>query len=72
MLRSDVAAFGRTAAEQGAADAPLTDLLHGAESALRRAEGALVFADASQSAVQELRRLYEAVAPVIFAQEIAS
>jgi hypothetical protein len=72
MLRSDVAAFERTAAEQGAGDGPLADLLQGAESALRRAEGALIFADGSQPSVQELRRLYEAVAPLILAQEIAS
>ena len=46
--------------------------LHAAENALRRVEGVLVFADASQPAVQELRRLYEAVAPLILAEEIAS
>jgi hypothetical protein len=72
MLRSDVAGFGRAADDDDQSSQPLTDQLHAAESALRRVGGVLVFADASQPAVQELRRLYEAIAPLILAEEIAS
>lgn len=72
MLRSDVAAFGKEEIEQDADNTPFVDQLRNAESAVRRAEGALVFADPAERAVQELRRLYEAVAPIILAQEMAS
>jgi hypothetical protein len=72
MLRSDVASFGRAAESDDQASQPLADQLHAAESALRRVEGVLVFADASQPAVEELRRLYKAVAPLVLANEIAS
>jgi len=72
MLRADVNAFGRTNAEHGVGATQVSDQLQTAEAALRRTEGALVFADASDPAVQELRRLYEAMAPLILAQEVAS
>jgi hypothetical protein len=72
MLQSDVAAFARAPGDDDGTRQPLADQLRRAEIAVRRAEGVLVFADASQPAVQELRRLYEAVAPVIAAEEMAS
>jgi hypothetical protein len=72
MLRSDVAGFGRDAGSEDQNSEPLTNQLHAAEAALRRAEGVFVFADASQPAVEELRRLYEAVSPLILTDEIAS
>jgi hypothetical protein len=72
-LRSDVATFGKLGSEHDVNETPLAvDQLRVAEGAVRRVEGVLVFADPSQPAVQELRRLYEAVASVILAQEMAS
>lgn len=73
ILRSDVAAFGKPGSERTVDSAPVVvDDLRAAEAAVRRAEGVLVFADPSQPAVQELRRLYDAVAGIVLAQEIAS
>ena len=58
--RADIAAHGRDD------DAAPIDPMRAAEDALARVEGALVFAGQSPDpAAQELRRLYEAVAPVI-------
>jgi hypothetical protein len=71
-FRSDVASFGKAADGDNRDGQPVTEQLRTAESALRRVEWALVFADASEPAVEELRRLYEPVAPLILAEEIAS
>lgn len=58
--RADIAAHGRED------DAAPPDPMRAAEDALARVEGALIFAGQSPNpAAQELRRLYEAVAPVI-------
>jgi hypothetical protein len=72
MLRADVATFGKASDSDEDGIPAGADQLHVAEAALRRVEGALLFADASQPAVQELRRLYEALAPLLLGQEIAS
>jgi hypothetical protein len=68
-LRIDVAAFGKLEVaddhgeEKGAIRRP--DTRRTAEDAVRRAAGALEFADPDEPAVRELRKLYEAVAPII-------
>jgi hypothetical protein len=73
VLRSDVATFGKPETVTGQdGGAVAADELRVAEAAVQRAAGVLVFADPSESAVHELRRLYEAVGPIILAQEIAS
>lgn len=64
-LRIDVAAFGRPDSDEVADDMLSLDSRRNAEDALRRAAGALVFADPGEAAVRELRSLYEAVAPII-------
>jgi hypothetical protein len=73
VLRSDVATFGRPEPGSGL-DGGVVAMgdVRVAEAAVSRAEGVLVFADLSDPAVQELRRLYEAVGPIILAREIAS
>lgn len=66
MLRTDLAAFGKL--ESDGADSegrPSLDDRREAEDAVRRAAGALAFADHDEPAVQELQRLYEAVLPLI-------
>lgn len=66
-LRIDVAAFGRPeddGADGGNAGGRL-DSRRAAEDAVRRAAGALEFANPDEPAVRELRRLYQAVASVI-------
>lgn len=64
-LRIDVAAFGKAASEPDD-DIPLSpDARRVAEDAMRRAAGALAFANPDEPAVRELRRLYEAVAPIV-------
>jgi hypothetical protein len=67
-LRIDVAAFGRLEAaddpgEEKGAIRP--DTRRTAEDAVRRAAGALEFADPDEPAVRELRKLYEAIAPIV-------
>jgi hypothetical protein len=66
-LRIDVAAFGRPdTAEDGDEELPLSlDSRQRAESALDRAEGVLKFTARDDPLAQELRRLYEAVVPII-------
>jgi hypothetical protein len=66
-LRIDVAAFGRPdSGEIGEDKLPHSlDSRRTAEDAVRRAAGALEFATPDERAVRELRRLYEAVAPII-------
>jgi hypothetical protein len=67
-LRIDVAAFGRLDAADDAGEEKMTthpDSRRTAEDAVRRAAGALEFAAHDGPAVRELKRLYEAVAPII-------
>lgn len=66
-LRIDVAAFGRPdTAEDPDGELPLSlDARQRAEGAILRVDGVLKFASPNEPAVQELRMLYEAVAPVI-------
>jgi hypothetical protein len=66
-LRIDVAAFGKPdTAEDGDEELPLSlDTRQNAESALLRADGVLKFVPPADPVVQELRALYEAVAPII-------
>lgn len=66
-LRVDVAAFGRPESDdaEDGEHAVSLDSRRTAEDAVRRAAGALEFANHDELAVRELRRLYEAVAPII-------
>lgn len=66
-LRIDVAAFGRPDSDEiGEDKLPLSlDSRRTAEDAVRRVAGALEFANPDERAVRELRRFYEAVAPII-------
>ncbi len=68
-LRNDVKAFGKTEDADTTSDrreqAP--DAWQVAESAVRRADGALVFTDPEDLVVRELRRLRDAVSPLISA-----
>jgi hypothetical protein len=66
-LRIDVAAFGRPEGEdiEGEENIVLLDSRRMAEDAVRRAAGALEFANPEEPAVRELRRLYEAVAAIV-------
>jgi hypothetical protein len=68
-LRIDVAAFGKPDVDEvGDEEPPLSlDAHQTAEDAVRRAAGALVFADPDDPAVRELKMLYDAVAPIILA-----
>jgi hypothetical protein len=66
-LRIDVAAFGRPDGDgaEGERDGGRLDVRREAEDAVRRAAGALEFANPEEPAVRELRRLYQAVASII-------
>jgi hypothetical protein len=73
-LRIDVAAFGRPDSDE-VGDDSLSLSLDGrrtAEDALRRASGVLDWANPDEPAIRELRRLYEAVAPVVLHDTRAS
>lgn len=72
-LRIDVAAFGKPdTAEDGDEDLPLSlDARQKAESAVGRAEGILKFANRGDPLAQELRMLYEAVAPIVRSDTMA-
>jgi hypothetical protein len=63
----DVAAYGKPDIDDVSDEKlPVSlDTRQAAEDALRRAAGALVFANADDPAVQELQMLYDAVAPII-------
>jgi hypothetical protein len=70
-LRLDVAAFGQPQDDE--ADGPavgLEDLQRAAASAMSRASGALDFMDMAEPAARELRRLYDAVRPVVLRQSL--
>jgi hypothetical protein len=72
-LRIDVAAYGRPDLEDGSEEklSVSLDAHQAAEDAVRRAAGALTFADPDDPAVRELRMLYEAVAPVVLSDRMA-
>ena len=70
-LRIDVAAFGKTDTEPNDNLQSSQDARRVAEDAMRRASGALAFANPAEPAVQELRRLHEAVTPLVLPFEQA-
>ena len=68
-LRIDVAAYGRPDADEVGDDELLSLNAHQvAEDAVRRAAGALVFANPGDPAVRELKMLYDAVAPIVLSE----
>jgi hypothetical protein len=73
-LRVDVVAYGRSDDEEvGDEELPMSlEARQTAESAVLRADGVLQFANPDDPAVRELRMLYEAVAPVVRADRVAS
>ena len=74
-LRIDVAAFGKPDPGEGGGDDGLPlplDARQEAENAVRRAAGALVFANPDDPAVRELRLLHDTVAPVILSASPAA
>jgi hypothetical protein len=71
-LQSDVDAFGRSVTDAEATAIMPVDLAGGAELAIERAAGALdAFPNPDDPAVRALRRLHDAVAPFVHAQERA-
>ena len=73
-LRIDVAAYGRPDADEvDDEELPLSlDAHQTAEDAVRRAAGALVFADPADPAVRELKTLYDAVAPIVLSARMTA
>jgi hypothetical protein len=71
-LRIDVAAYGKPDIGETADETPPLPLVahQTAENAVRRALGALVFANPDESAVRELKALCDAVAPIILADKM--
>lgn len=65
LLRVDIAAFGKTDFDAADGESQPLDVRRAAEDAVRRAAGALVFAKPDEPAAQELRRLHDAVAPLV-------
>lgn len=65
MLRGDIAAFGKTDFDAADHEAQPLDVRQAAEDAVRRAAGALRFANPDEPAVQELQKLFDAVAPIV-------
>jgi hypothetical protein len=65
MLRADIATFGKTDFDAVGNEGQPPDARRTAEDAVRRAAGALAFANPDELAVQELQRLYDAVAPMV-------
>lgn len=72
-LRIDVAAYGRPDIDEVSdGELPVSLEAHQtAEDAVRRAAGALVFADSADPAVRELKMLYDAVAPVVLSAAVS-
>lgn len=72
-LRIDVAAHGKPDSdEDGGDESPLSlDARQRAESAVLRAGGVLRFANPDDLAVQELQKLYKAVAPIVLSDSVA-
>lgn len=69
MLRADIAAFGKTEFDAVDNEGQPPDDRRTAEDAVRRAAGALAFANPDERAVQELQKLYDAVAPIFYRVE---
>ena len=65
MLRGDIAAFGKTDFDAADSESQSLDVRRATEDAVRRAAGVLTFAKPDEPAVQELRRLYDAVASLV-------
>lgn len=65
LLRVDIAAFGRTDFDAAGNESQSLDVRRTAEDAVRRAAGALAFANPDEPAVRELKRLYDAVSPLV-------
>ena len=65
LLRVDIAAFGRTDFDAKDSESQSLDVRRTAEDAVRRAAGALAFANLDEPAARELKRLYEAVVPLV-------
>jgi len=72
-LRIDAAAFGRPESDDIEVETGMVhpDSRRMAEDEVRRAAGALEFANPEEPAVRELRRLYDAVAPIILPSTLA-
>ncbi len=74
-LRIDVAAFGKPDPGEAGDDSderpPSLDARQAAENAVRRAAGALVFANPDDLAVRELKLLHDTVAPIILGDTAA-
>lgn len=72
-LRIDVAAYGKPDPGETAGEEPPLphDADQTAENAVRRALGALVFANPDEPAVRELRLLCDAVAPIVLPGKLA-
>ena len=71
-FRIDVAVFARPGADGADAQLPPSiEAQQTAENAVRRAAGVLVFANPDDPAVDELRKLYNAVVPVILSSSLA-
>lgn len=64
-LRVDIAAFGKTDFDAVDNEGQPLDVRRTAEDAVRRAAGALAFANPDEPAVRELQRLYDAVVHVV-------
>jgi len=65
MFRRDIATFGKTDFDTGDSENQSLDARRTAEDAVRRAAGVLTFANPDEPAVQELKTLYDAVAPLV-------
>jgi hypothetical protein len=65
LLRVDIASFGRTDFDAKDSENQSLDVRRTAEDAVRRAAGALAFANLDEPAVRELKRLYDAVVPLV-------
>jgi hypothetical protein len=72
-LRIDVAAFGKHEDDEAGYELASAsfEARQTAENAVRRAAGALAFANPDEPAARELQMFYEAVAPVILSDSMA-
>ncbi len=65
LLRVDIEAFGRADFDAADNEIQSLDIRRTAEDAVRRSAGALAFANPDEPAVRELKRLYDAVSPLV-------
>jgi len=65
MFRRDIATFGKTDFDAADSESQSLDVRRTAEDAVRRAAGVLTFANPDEPAVQELKRLYDAMVPLV-------